>query len=96
VGSPAAGRLWVLYGRTVRDATGFMGFSWAAFAVGLVALFAAALFLRRATVLFYRWHFRHLTPNERSQQGLFHRVVVARLLMLAGIYWILSPLWSSR
>jgi hypothetical protein len=96
IGAPAAGRLWVLYGRTYRDATGFAGFSWAAFAAGISALFAAAVLLRWPAVLLYERYFHHLTADERARQGVFHRVVVARLLALAGLYWIFSPLWARR
>jgi len=96
IGAPAAGRLWFLYGRTYRDATGFMGFSWAAFAAGIAALFTAVVLLRGAAAVLYGGYFRHLTPDERTRQGVFHRVIVARLLALAGVYWILSPLWVRR
>jgi hypothetical protein len=85
-----------LYGRAYRDATGFIGFSWAAFAAGIAAALATALLLRGGTIAAYRKYFRHLTPDERARQSVFHRVIVARLLALAGLYWILSPFWARR
>ena len=94
-GAPAAARLWVLEGRAARDATEFHGFSWVAFAAGIAFLFASALPIRSAAAAAYRRHFRHLTPEELSRQAMFHRQVVARLLAIAGLYWVFSPLWTT-
>ena len=94
-GSPAAARLWVLEGRAYRDATEFRGFSWAAFAAGIAVLFVAALPIRSLVTAAYQRHFRHLTPEELARQSLFHRQVVSRLMAIAGLYWVLSPLWTT-
>jgi hypothetical protein len=94
-GAPAAARLWIQEGRAYRGATEFRGLSWAAFAAGIAVLFVAALPIRSLVTAAYHRHFRHLTSEEFTRQSLFHRQVVSRLMAIAGLYWVLSPLWTT-
>jgi hypothetical protein len=95
LGAPAAASAWARTGASYREATAFSGFSWLFFWAGLVALLAAAWALGPLVAALYRRYFRHLTSEEFSRQALFHRGMIARLFAIAGIFWLLSPLWTS-
>jgi hypothetical protein len=96
VGAACAVPLWAAEGAAYRDATGFVLFSPAAFAAGVVALTGASWGARAGIAAFYRFHFRYLTPDELSRQAGFHRLMAALFVAVAGGYWLLAPLWRAR
>jgi hypothetical protein len=95
LGAAAAVRLGFASGAAQAEATAFSLFSPGWFGAGFLAPLAAVLPLRKAVAALHRRNFKYLSPQEYQREALFHRKLISRFLALAGLYWVLSPVWTA-